>query len=129
MRFHVLNIPLLASSESDPCSPYRRLAEQARAAESHGFRGFWIAEHHFGRYGGLVPSAGVLLAHLAAHTRTIRLGTGAAVLPLRDPLATVEEFAMVDALSAGRLELGVGRGFLAHEFAGRGVSLDDRAAL
>ncbi|MEU3036774.1 LLM class flavin-dependent oxidoreductase [Streptomyces griseoaurantiacus] len=129
MRFHVLTIPLLPAPESDAGAEYARLVALARTAESAGFRGFWVAEHHFGRYGGIVPSAGVLLAHLAAHTRTLRLGTAAAVLPLRDPLATVEEFAMVDALSGGRLELGVGRGFLTPEFAGWGIDMADRGTL
>ncbi|WP_067497413.1 LLM class flavin-dependent oxidoreductase [Actinoplanes sp. TFC3] len=126
MRFHVMSIPLSADPETPAGPEYERLVALACAAETHGFDGFWIAEHHFNRYGGIVPLAGVLLAHLAARTHTLRLGTAAAILPLRDPQTTVEEFAMVDALSGGRLELGVGRGFVAPEFAGRGVDMAER---
>jgi alkanesulfonate monooxygenase SsuD/methylene tetrahydromethanopterin reductase-like flavin-dependent oxidoreductase (luciferase family) len=69
----------------------------------------------------------VLLAYLAARTTQIRLGAGVAVLSLRrDAIATIEEFAMVDVLSGGRLDIGVGRGFMDHEFAGKGIPFNDR---
>lgn len=130
MRFHTLTIPITAPGESGVDQTYRALVSQAIAAERRGFAGFWVAEHHFSRYGGAVPLVGVILSHLAAHTSTIRLGAGVAVLSLRlDAVATVEEFAMVDALSQGRLELGVGRGFMDHEFAGKGVADQDRGQL
>jgi alkanesulfonate monooxygenase SsuD/methylene tetrahydromethanopterin reductase-like flavin-dependent oxidoreductase (luciferase family) len=133
VRFHCLSIPITPrrghASEGE-MAVYADLIERARTAEDQGFTGFWVAEHHFGRYGGAVPFAGVLLAHLAARTERIRLGAGVAVLSLRrDPIATLEEFAMVDALSGGRLELGVGRGFMDHEFAGKGVALEDRGSI
>jgi alkanesulfonate monooxygenase SsuD/methylene tetrahydromethanopterin reductase-like flavin-dependent oxidoreductase (luciferase family) len=126
MRFHIFCIPVIPDVDIDPRASYASLVRQAHKAEEAGFDGFWIAEHHFSRYGGLIPSAGVMLAYLAAHTATIRLGVAVAVLPLRDPIATAEEFSMVDALSEGRLELGVGRGFVSAEFIGKGVPFDER---
>lgn len=133
MRFHRLSIPLTPSSPEglpDHAAVYRGLIEQAQAAERQGFSGFWISEHHFGPYGGSVPILGVMLAAIASHTSRIRLGAGVAVLSARlDPVATAEEFAMVDVISGGRLELGVGRGFMPHEFAMKNLDLDTRAKL
>lgn len=129
MRFHSLAIPITGVGSAGTMDTYSSLVAQAVAAERRGFTGFWVGEHHFGEYGGAVPLVGVMLAHLAAHTSTIRLGAGVAVLSLRpDPIATVEEFAMVDGLSRGRLDLGVGRGFMDHEFAGKGIAPAERAA-
>ncbi|HEX8205445.1 MAG TPA: LLM class flavin-dependent oxidoreductase [Solirubrobacteraceae bacterium] len=126
MHFHLIHIPLLRSSDDDATPVYELIAGEAAEAERLGFAGIWVAEHHAGRYGGVVPAAGVLLAYLAGVTTRLRLGSAVAVLPLRDPRATVEEFAMVDALSGGRLELGVGRGFMQHEFDALGIPFDER---
>lgn len=128
MRFHAMSIPVTPrGAVNSEAEVLRGLTERAVDSERRGFEGFWVAEHHFGRYGGAVPLVGVLLAHIAAKTQRIRLGAGVAVLSLRrDPIATLEEFAMVDALSGGRLELGVGRGFMDHEFEGKGVPLSER---
>lgn len=130
MRFHTLSIPITPSGINGERAVYADLMEQALRAERQGFTGFWVAEHHFGPYGGAVPLVGVLLAYLAARTTRIRLGAGVAVLSLRrDAVATVEEFAMVDALSGGRLDIGVGRGFMDHEFAGKGIPFEDRGLM
>lgn len=78
-------------------------------AERLGFAEAWITEHHFNRF-SVSASVFPLLAHLAGLTATIRLGTAAVLLPLHDPLQVAEDAATVDALSNGRLLLGVGRG-------------------
>jgi alkanesulfonate monooxygenase SsuD/methylene tetrahydromethanopterin reductase-like flavin-dependent oxidoreductase (luciferase family) len=106
---------------------YAELLEQAEAAEEWGFDSFWVAEHHFHEYGG-VPRPPVLLAAAAQRTRRIRLGSGVVVLPFDHPLRVAEDYAMVDVLSTGRLNLGVGSGYLAHEYAGFGVNPDDKRA-
>jgi alkanesulfonate monooxygenase SsuD/methylene tetrahydromethanopterin reductase-like flavin-dependent oxidoreductase (luciferase family) len=104
---------------------YGELLEQAEAAEHLGFDSFWIAEHHFHEYGA-VPAPPVWLAAAAQRTRRIRLGAAVVVLPFRNPLLVAEDYAMVDVLSGGRLNLGAGSGYLAHEFAGFGLDPQDK---
>ena len=89
-------------------------------AEELGFDSVWPAEHHFSEY-GYCASPAVMLAGLASRTQRIRLGTGVVVLPLNHPVRVAEEYAMLDLLSGGRVDLGVGRGYQPHEFAGYGV--------
>src|SRR3989441_2347773 len=101
------------------------LLEQVEAAEALGFDSFWIAEHHFHEYGG-IPSRPVWLAAAAQRTRRIRLGAAVVVLPFRNPLLVAEEYAMVDVLSGGRLNLGAGAGYLKHEFDCFGLDPDEK---
>ncbi len=89
-------------------------------AEEFGFDSVWPAEHHFSEY-GYCASPAVTLAALAVRTQKIRLGTGVVVLPLNHPVRVAEDFAILDLLSGGRVDLGVGRGYQPHEFAGYGV--------
>ncbi len=104
---------------------YEELLEQAAAADELGLASFWVAEHHFHDY-GVVPRPAVWLAAAARTTRRIRLGSAVVVLPFDNPLRAAEDYAMADLLSHGRLELGVGSGYLAHEFAGFGVDANER---
>ena len=99
---------------------YQQLIGHCQLADRLGFACFFVAEHHFHEYGG-VPDPAVLLPVLAARTRRIRLGPAVAVLPFRDPIAVAESYAMVDLLAGGRLVLGVGSGYLKHEFEGFGI--------
>jgi alkanesulfonate monooxygenase SsuD/methylene tetrahydromethanopterin reductase-like flavin-dependent oxidoreductase (luciferase family) len=94
----------------------------AELVEELGFDGVWVGEHHFRDY-GTVPSIATMLGYLAGRTSTLRLGTGVAVLPLHDPVQVAEEAAVVDVLSNGRLEFGVGRGYQSIEFDGFGIDL------
>jgi len=91
-----------------------------QAAEDYGFDSVWPAEHHFSEY-GVCASPALTLATLARTTRRIRLGTGVVVLPLNHPIRVAEDFAMLDVLSGGRVELGVGRGYQPSEFQGYAV--------
>jgi alkanesulfonate monooxygenase SsuD/methylene tetrahydromethanopterin reductase-like flavin-dependent oxidoreductase (luciferase family) len=104
---------------------YEELLEQAEAADELGFDSFWIAEHHFHEYGG-IPRPPIWLAAAARRTRRIRLGSAVVVLPFDNPLRTAEDYAMVDVLSGGRLELGVGSGYLKHEYAGFGIDMAEK---
>lgn len=81
----------------------------AVAAERAGFAGAWIAEHHFLRY-GVCPSAVAFAAHLLGLTDRITIGTAAAILPNRHPVALGEEAVLLDEVSGGRFALGVARG-------------------
>jgi alkanesulfonate monooxygenase SsuD/methylene tetrahydromethanopterin reductase-like flavin-dependent oxidoreductase (luciferase family) len=94
---------------------YAEALEQARYAEELGFDSVWIAEHHSSRY-GIFPSLMPILSHIAAQTKTIRLGAGVSVLPFHHPIRLAEEAAMVDVLSHGRLNFGVGRGSADYEY-------------
>ncbi|MGC5016137.1 LLM class flavin-dependent oxidoreductase [Streptosporangium sp. DT93] len=96
--------------------------ELAELAEELGFHGVRLAEHHFRDY-GVVPNLFTMLANLAARTERLRLGTGIVVLPLHNPVHVAEEAAMVDVLSGGRLDLGIGRGYQSFEFEGFGIDL------
>ncbi|HIN37942.1 MAG TPA: LLM class flavin-dependent oxidoreductase [Dehalococcoidia bacterium] len=104
---------------------YGEVLEQARYAEELGFDSLWIAEHHSSRY-GIFPSLMPILSHIAAQTKTIRLGAGVSVLPFHNPIRLAEETAMVDLLSNGRLNLGVGRGSADYEYGNFKIDFDSR---
>ncbi len=82
--------------------------ELARAAERGGYRRVWYAEHH--NISSIASSAtAVLIAHVAAHTETIRLGAGGVMLPNHSPLVVAEQFGTLETLHPGRIDLGLGR--------------------
>jgi len=88
-----------------------------QAAEDLGFDSIWPAEHHFTEY-GYCASTALMLAPIARVTKRIRLGTGVVVLPFHNPLRVAEEFALLDLMSDGRLDFGVGRGYQPIEYKG-----------
>lgn len=100
---------------------YAQVQSQARLADTLGYDTFFVAEHHFHEYGA-VPNPAVMLAALAQQTNRIRLGTAISILTFHHPLTVAENYAMVDALSGGRLVYGVGSGYLKHEFEGYRVT-------
>ncbi len=104
---------------------YSELREQARLADELGYYSFWVAEHHFHEY-GVVPRPTMLLAAIAQCTKAIKLGSAVAVLPFDNPLRAAEDFAMLDIISGGRLEFGVGSGYLKHEYEGFGLDPEER---
>ncbi|MFD5567215.1 LLM class flavin-dependent oxidoreductase [Streptomyces cadmiisoli] len=86
----------------------RTSAALARLAESRGYHRYWVAEHH-SMPGVASSSPAVILAHLAAHTDRIRLGSGGVMLPNHAPLVIAEQFGTLEALAPGRIDLGLGR--------------------
>ncbi|TFY86813.1 LLM class flavin-dependent oxidoreductase [Pseudomonas kairouanensis] len=94
----------------DPQQVYRDLIEQFEVAEALGFDGGWIAQHHLSNGFGRLPSPLVLLAAVAERTQRIELGTGVIVLPFEDPIRLAEDASVLDALSGGRVQLGLGSG-------------------
>ena len=106
MKFGIF---LIASSPNrDHKRDYDEMLEQAEYAEALGYDSIWVAEHH-SAYGS-ISSPAVLLAAIAQRTKRIRIGSSISVLPFQNPVRTAEEYAMVDVLSGGRLNFGVGRG-------------------
>jgi alkanesulfonate monooxygenase SsuD/methylene tetrahydromethanopterin reductase-like flavin-dependent oxidoreductase (luciferase family) len=96
---------------------YEQVIAQAELADRLGYDTFFVAEHHFHEYGA-VPNPAVMLSTLAQRTRRLRLGSAISILTFHHPLTVAESYAMVDVLSGGRLTLGVGSGYLKHEFEG-----------
>jgi probable F420-dependent oxidoreductase len=118
----------------------------ARAAEAAGFESLWTVEHvvvpsgyesqypydRSGRMPGAedapIPDPLIWLAFVAAATTTIRLATGIVILPQRNPVVFAKEVATLDVMSGGRVELGIGVGWLAEEFDAIGVPFRERGA-
>jgi luciferase family oxidoreductase group 1 len=99
----------------------------AQEAERLGFRRVWYAEHH--NMSAVASSApAVLIAHVAAHTRHIRLGSGGVMLPNHAPLTIAEQFGMLATLHPGRIDLGVGRAPGTDQVTMRALRRDHRAA-
>lgn len=104
---------------------YERSLQRVVDAEARGLGSVWTTEHH-GAPDGYLPQPLTVLAALAARTTTLRLGTAVMLAPFRHPLAIAEEAAVVDILSGGRLELGLGAGWDPKEFAAFGVEHGER---
>jgi alkanesulfonate monooxygenase SsuD/methylene tetrahydromethanopterin reductase-like flavin-dependent oxidoreductase (luciferase family) len=102
---------------------YARGIELAQAAETLGFRNVWLGEHHFSTYGYLSRPV-QLASYIAAKTTRLRVGTAVIVVPLHHPLLIAEEIAMLDLLSGGRCDIGLGRGYQRYEFERFGLQLD-----
>jgi len=102
--------------------------EQTVVAEQAGFDAAWYAEHHFNNY-SLSPSPLMTVAHAAAKTHRIRLGTAVCILPLYHPARFLAEVGFVDTVSNGRLDLGVGSGYQEFEFERFGVQIEESGAI
>jgi putative FMN-dependent luciferase-like monooxygenase len=113
--------------DAGPAERYRNALEQIVAAERHGFDSAWVAQHHFHAAEGGLPSPFVFLAHAAAATSRIHLGTGVVTLPLEDPVRVAEDAVVLDLLSGGRVELGLGSGSTPASFLAFGERPEDRA--
>ena len=100
---------------------FQGAVEQVQMAEASGYHSAWFAEHHFTRY-SMGSSLCVILGHMAAATKNIRLGTGVIVPVLHNPIRIAEDTATVDLLSGGRLDVGFGRGVYSYEYGGFGIS-------
>ncbi len=110
----------------DPRRVYAETLELFEAAEALGFDAGWVAQHHFKKDAGFLPSPFPFLASVAERTQRIRLGTSIVVLPLENPLRVAEDAAVVDLLSGGRLELGVGSGANPQEFTPFDIDISTR---
>lgn len=105
---------------------YRFALEQIETAEDFGFHSAWVAQHHFSATEGGLPSPLVFLSHAAARTRRIRLGTAIITLPMENAVRVAEDAAVLDELSVGRLEIGLGSGGNPKSFPAFGTSFEER---
>jgi len=115
MEFGIFNLMGARESDKSAAQVFAEVAEQTRLADQLGYQTAWFAEHHFSNY-CLCASPLMMIAHCAAVTQKIRLGTAVVVLPLYNPARLAAEIATADALSNGRLSLGVGAGYQPYEF-------------
>ncbi len=103
----VLDLATVASG-STPARALAETTQMALAAEQLGFKRIWVAEHH--AMPAVASSApAVIMAHIASATSTIRIGSGGVMLPNHAPLVIAEQFATLEALHPGRIDLGLGR--------------------
>ena len=133
MKFGLFGLNMYGYSQAEPAAALARKAEQA------GFESLWCGEHVVLPDPQRPPSPMapldnaldpvVALTYLAAVTTKIRLGTGIIILPQRNPLVLAKELASLDVLSGGRLEFGVGVGYLEPEFRALGAPFEDRGAV
>jgi putative FMN-dependent luciferase-like monooxygenase len=108
---------------------YRLATDQIRHAERFGIARAWVAQHHFRAAEGGLPAPFVFLAHAAAATSEIRLGTGVVTLPLEDPVRVAEDAAVADLLSGGRIDVGLGSGGTPSSFLPFGQDAAAKAAV
>jgi probable F420-dependent oxidoreductase len=122
-----------------PCGDAEGMVRVAVAAEEAGLESLWTGEHIVLPDPQAPPSpagprtpfldTSVALAHVAAHTRRIRLGTGVVILPQRNAVELAKELASVDVVSGGRLLVGLGAGYLEPEFRALGAPFEERGAV
>lgn len=111
----------------DPAALYAACIEQCEAADRWGFERVFFAEHH-GSEDRYCPAPVPVAAAVAARTKHIRLSPAALLAPLHDPLQVAEDLAVLDLVSGGRLDVILGAGYVADEFAMFGADLSHRGA-
>ncbi len=119
MKFSIFYVICPEGDESE-ADAYQKVMEQCQAADELGYHCAWFAEHHFSKV-GICPDPLLWCAALAQKTQNIRLGTAISIMPFHNPVRLAEQAAVVDLLSGGRLELGVGRGSQPKEFKAFGM--------
>lgn len=126
MRYGLFYLPSsLPSSRADGAARLRTVVEQTCYGEKLGFDSVWLAEHHFHSFGGLFSATPVIGAAIAQKTNKMRIGTAVILLPYHNPLRVAEDYATLDCLSNGRLEFGIGHGFVKWEALTFGIPLED----
>ena len=106
---------------------YAEIFDQIAWADDNGFDDVWLSEHHFIE-DGYLPSILPVAAAIAARTGRIRIISGVLLMPFHNPVRLAEDIAVVDVISGGRFELGVGVGFKLEEFESFGIPFKERGA-
>lgn len=126
MHYGIFYLPSLPSADhANAAERLYSIVEQAAYGEGLGFDSVWLAEHHFHSFGGILSSPTVIGAAIAQRTSKIRIGTAVTLLPYHNPLRIAEDYATLDCLSRGRLEFGIGHGFVKWESLTFGVPLEE----
>jgi natural product biosynthesis luciferase-like monooxygenase protein len=126
MRFGIFYLPSLTPADrANAGERLHSIVEQAAYGEELGFDSVWLAEHHFHSFGGILASPPVIGAAIAQRTAKIRIGTAVTLLPYHNPLRIAEDYATLDCLSDGRLEFGIGHGFIKWESLTFGTPLEE----
>lgn len=107
---------------------YGATLDQTVLADELGFDHVWFTEHHF-LADGYLPAFQPLAGAIAARTKRVRISTDIALLPLYHPIRLAEEMAVLDHISNGRMELGIGMGYVPKEFKAFGVPLKNRVSM
>jgi len=123
MKFGLLTLFDQYAEECTEEQYYKHFFDEVSYAEELGFDSIWIGEHHFCRY--ICPAPQVIAGAIAQRTKKMRIGTAIALLPHHDPIRLAEDYALVDLISGGRLDLGVGRGFIKSTYDGFNQSMDE----
>lgn len=116
----------LNDTEADPMRQYHDGLDLIEFAEQLGLHSAWITSHHFRSDKGTIASPLVFLAAASQRTSTIRLGAGVVVVTLENPIRVAEDAVITDALSGGRLQLGLGSGLEDWAFGPFGIDWDER---
>ena len=122
----LLDLALVGGDETIS-QTYQGCVAMARRAEELGYLRVWYAEHH-GMPGIASAATSVLIAHVAAHTRKIRVGAGGIMLPNHSPLVIAEQFGTLESLHPGRIDLGLGRAPGGNSATYRALRRDPRAS-
>lgn len=123
MRFGLFSLFSQPNLSVPQAEVYRNAFELAELAGQAGFDCLWVAEHHFSNF-GLASAPLTLAAEMAHHSPNTRVGVAVLVLPFYEPLRLAEEVAVVDVLTDGRLNIGIGRGYQQYEFDRIGVPMN-----
>ena len=126
MRYGIFFLPSLTPTDhANSADRLHSIVDQGSYAEELGFDSIWLAEHHFHSFGGFLSSPPVIGAAIAQRTVKIRIGTAVTLLPYHNPLRIAEDYATLDCLSRGRLDFGIGHGFVKWESLTFGIPLEE----
>jgi alkanesulfonate monooxygenase SsuD/methylene tetrahydromethanopterin reductase-like flavin-dependent oxidoreductase (luciferase family) len=127
MQFGIFSLFDFVRGRQDEVKYLNDVLELSILAEELGYDSVWLGEEHFYSF-GICPSPQIFLTAVARETSRIRLGTAISLLPFENPLRKAEDFALLDILSGGRVDFGVGRGIIPQHFRGFQVDpLESRA--
>lgn len=126
MRYGLFHLPSsLPATRAEGAERFRIVLDQCAYGEEIGFESVWLAEHHFHPFAGIFSAPPVIGAAIAQRTTKMRIGTAVLLLPYHNPLRVAEDYATLDCLSNGRVEFGVGHGFVKWEALTFGIPLDE----
>jgi alkanesulfonate monooxygenase SsuD/methylene tetrahydromethanopterin reductase-like flavin-dependent oxidoreductase (luciferase family) len=125
VQFGLFSLTTMSTPRGDTAQLLAETRAEVQLAEQLDFDIAWFAEHHFSNY-SITSSPLLLVAHMAQATTRIRLGPAVIVLPFYEPLRLAEDVCLTDALSTGRLVLGLGFGYQPREFIKFGIPFEER---